>query len=228
MDYRKKFGEKGKIFFDRVFSILIQDESYLKIALAKLLLTPVRKGITDRIDDYLWSSVNEYFKQKDPSFPDTKTIKRLFQTKAQFLRYHQNFKIDDVLNFYPGYGYIMGDKTFADQAINMYSTMVYKKRSDRSIKTSKKRIAPESLISQFEKEKNINLDKIDTHSFPGKRLRGELIVYLREKGKIPYKVIAEIPFFSDIKSIYLGRLCCQTKKRLLSQNIHTKKSKSHH
>ncbi|MCP5102520.1 MAG: hypothetical protein GY950_04035, partial [bacterium] len=50
MYFRKSIGHKGPVFRDRYKSILVQDGSYLKLALGYVLLLPVREKIVEKAD----------------------------------------------------------------------------------------------------------------------------------------------------------------------------------
>ncbi len=57
------------------------------------------------------------------------------------------------------------------------------------------------MLWEFEKMKNIKIDDINNTTQKGKRLRGELLVYLKEKAGLKYKEIGEIEIFGDFLEI---------------------------
>ncbi|MCK4524151.1 hypothetical protein KAU15_04415, partial [candidate division WOR-3 bacterium] len=58
---------------------------------------------------------------------------------------------------------------------------------------------PQKVIKQFEKEYHIKLKKINTHTHKGKKLRGELLIRLKENAGLTFKEIAKIDIFQDLK-----------------------------
>lgn len=58
--YRRKHGGKGYVFQNRFKSTLIQDDSYLRLAILYLLQNPVRAGLAAKCEEYPWSSAGEY------------------------------------------------------------------------------------------------------------------------------------------------------------------------
>ena len=58
--YRRKHGGKGYVFQNRFKSTLIQDDSYLRLAILYLLQNPVRAGLVANCIEYPWSSAGEY------------------------------------------------------------------------------------------------------------------------------------------------------------------------
>jgi len=218
MYYRKQFGGKGVVFYDRYFSALIQNRDYLKTAIAFVLLTPVREGFVDQIDEYLWSSAGEYFRKKHSGIVDAEFIKELFGSKARFFRYIQSQSGKELPQFRSQSGYIIGEKSFLEEAVEKYNEFT---AADGAVGLStKKKVekehfeSPEQVMSRFEQERGIELDKLDLHTYKGKRLRGELLVDLKEKAGLTYPLISKISLFHDLKVASLGRIYQEAKKRL--------------
>lgn len=59
------------------------------------------------------------------------------------------------------------------------------------------------ILYEFEKANRINIDDVDTRTARGKRLRGELLVHLKERAGLKYKEIGELDIFSDLSIISL-------------------------
>ena len=68
------------------------------------------------------------------------------------------------------------------------------------------------MFYEFKKIHNIEADNLDTTTYYGKRLRGNLLVYLKEKAGLKYNEIIKFVIFSDIKRHSLGRMYRDTKK----------------
>jgi REP element-mobilizing transposase RayT len=220
MYYRRRFGGKGIVFYDRYFSALIQNEDYLKKTIAHVLLTPHREGIVEQIDEYLWSSAAEYFRKKKSEIVDSDFVKELFGSRAKFLHYHQSQTGKELPRFRCKHGYIIGEKSFQDEAVKRYKEFIAAgglPGSGMKIKRDEKMFeSAEQVMSRFETEKGIKLAELDLHSYPGKRLRGELLIHLKEKAGLTYPEVGKIPLFQNLKVVSLGRLYQEAKKRLAS------------
>jgi len=73
----------------------------------------------------------------------------------------------------------------------------------------------EKIIMEFERMKGINIDDIDTTRHEGKRLRGELLVYLKENAGLKYKEIGEFDIFGDLSFVSLRSIYRNMKKNHL-------------
>ncbi|NIM84465.1 MAG: hypothetical protein GTO20_37205 [Candidatus Aminicenantes bacterium] len=221
MYYRKQFGGKGVVFYDRYHSALIQNQDYLKAAIAFVLLTPMREGVVEQIDEYLWSSVSEYFRKKHSGVVDVESVNRLFGSKTKFFRYIQSQLGKELPRFRSKTGYIVGERSFLDEAVKKYKDFMAAGGSaglNAVTKVEKKHFeSPEKVMNRFELEKGIELDKLDLHTYKGKRLRAELLVYLKERAGLTYPRISKIPLFHDLKVASLGRIYQEAKKRLQKQ-----------
>ncbi len=72
----------------------------------------------------------------------------------------------------------------------------------------------EKIYMEFEKMYDIKVENIDTTTHSGKKLRGELLFNLRDRGGLTYKEIIKIDLFGDMKLHSLGQLYKRTKLRL--------------
>ena len=59
------------------------------------------------------------------------------------------------------------------------------------------------ILCEFERTKRISIDDVDTRTIEGKRLRGELLVQLKERAGLKYKEIGELDIFGDLSIISL-------------------------
>ena len=71
----------------------------------------------------------------------------------------------------------------------------------------------EKVVWEFEKMKNIKIDDINTTTHDGKRLRGEFLVYLKEKAGLKYKEIGEIEIFGDLSFVSLRSIYRNMKRK---------------
>jgi REP element-mobilizing transposase RayT len=228
MYYRRQFGGKGVVFYDRYHSALIQNQDYLKRAIAFVLLTPMREGVVEQIDEYLWSSAADYFKKKHSGVVDVEFINQLFSSKAKLFRYIQSQLGKELPRFRSKAGYILGERSFLDEAVKKYRDFMAAgsyASLNADMKVEKRHFeSPEKVMRWFELEKGIELDHLDLHSYKGKRLRAELLVYLKERAGLTYPRVSKIPLFHDLKVASLGRIYQEAKKRLQTQAKESKKA----
>ena len=59
----------------------------------------------------------------------------------------------------------------------------------------------------------IKIDRIDTGTWEGKRLRGELLMLLKDKAGLKHREISDIVIFSDLSFSSLRRLYRISKER---------------
>jgi hypothetical protein len=91
----------------------------------------------------------------------------------------------------------------------------------------------ERVFWEFESMREIKVDGIDTGTWEGKRLRGELLILLKDKAGLKSREISEIDIFSDLSFSSLGRLyriskerrsndknCCAEKKKSQLISMH--------
>ena len=61
--------------------------------------------------------------------------------------------------------------------------------------------------------RGIKVDRIDTGTWEGKRLRGELLILLKDEAGLKYREISDIDIFSDLSFSSLRRLYRISKER---------------
>ncbi len=210
--YRGKNGGRGYVFQDRFDSTLIQDEEYLLASIPYVILNPVKANLVDKFDKYFWSSGSLYFSGKK-SFIDSEFIEGLFSSKDNFYKIMQSYQEPKYKVLRTKFGQLSGDKNFINKAEKKYD-----RRKSESVKNNKRSddqfFEPvEKIIYEFEHKHEIKLDKIDTCSINGKKLRGEFLVLLKELSGLKYKEIKEFDLFSDLSFSSLGSLYFHTKKR---------------
>jgi hypothetical protein len=75
----------------------------------------------------------------------------------------------------------------------------------------------ERVFWEFESMRGIKIDQIDTGTWGGKRLRGELLILLKDKAGLKYREINDIVIFSDLSFSSLRRLYRISKERRREQ-----------
>ncbi len=120
--YRNRHGGKGPVFHDRYYSAVIQDREYLKKAITYILMTPVREGIAETADEYLWSSTHAYFEQKESDLVDLEYMRRLFGRRIKIFHSQTGpVGLDAELPVVKSKeGHIIGKKVFLKEAVEKY------------------------------------------------------------------------------------------------------------
>ena len=213
--YRKKIGGYGYVFQGRYKSTLIQKETYLKMSILYLYLNPVRAGIVANPFKYPWSSIKDlYSTQKDNKHTNHKFVEELFGSRTNLINSLNNWMNKELPINKTRFGNFLGDNKLIPKSTNLYD----RRKKDKT--NYKKRIFDQyfkdatQIISEFEVEKGIMLDEIDFVSLEGKRLRGELLIRLKDEGGLKYWEISAYPWYASLKYHSLGQLYKRAKERL--------------
>ena len=204
--YRKQAKGKGYVFQNRFKSTLIQDTSYLQMAIAYVLRNPIRAKISTRYDKYKWSSGQYYFTNKKNIIIETDFVNDLFGDKSDLDGMVKSIKTDELPVIKTKYGHIMGKKNFLEIALKKYN-----RRKERA-STERKRVDDryfepvEKMYQEFEKQHNVSIYDIDIRTFRGKKLRSELLVLLKDLGGLKYSEIIKLDVFSDLQLNSLGSI----------------------
>ena len=215
MNYRKMTGEQGYVFQGRYKSTLIQADAYLLKAIRYVLLNPVRAGLVEKFDNYLWSSTNQYFSGKSSETVDNQFVEKLFTGKKNFLEFMALYPAEELMPRHTRYGEILGDKEFEESAFEKYDRRKVKpsigwKRVDDQDPIFN---PVEKVIWEFEQEIGRPIQEIDVSTYEGKRLRGELLIRLKDIAVLKYGEIIEIPPFDNLKLPSMGKLYRDAKAR---------------
>ncbi|MBM7562978.1 REP-associated tyrosine transposase [Fusibacter tunisiensis] len=92
--YNKRYHRVGHLFQGRFTSVEVEDEDYFRTALRYIHQNPLRANATAYIDQYKWSSYNEYVLK--PYFCNVDFTLNLFpdqgaKNKEAFYAYHRTF-----------------------------------------------------------------------------------------------------------------------------------------
>jgi len=219
MYYRKSVGGVGYVFQKRFKSTLIQDEEYLVQAIAYVLLNPSRAGIVKDCTQYIWSSGNHYFSKEYTGIVDTGFVEELFGSRNSFIDALNQLEGQDLPTIETRYGEYLGTVKFLEQAVekfdrrkNLYGDEM-KRVNDRFFEPVEK------IIWEFERKIGYPIEEIDITRHEGKRLRGELLVRLKDLGGLTYGEINKIPPFNNLKQNSMGKVYLDSKKRLQSKKV---------
>lgn len=211
--YRKGMGGQGYVFQSRFVSTFIQDEAYLKMAILYVLQNPVNARIVPDSRQYPWSSVKLNDAKSDLGWLDVEFVRELFGGSEQLDESLQTKKVEKLQTLKTRFGPFLGDDSFVEKAMERYEL------SGRPDAEKRKRqddfsFEPESKVTrEFEKAMGVNLDRLDTKSTAGKRLRAELLVRLRDLAGMKFREIAELPVFSDLHYLSLAHIYQNHKRR---------------
>jgi len=211
--YRKLNGGKGYVFQGRFKSTLIQDDSYLRMVIAYVLLNPVKAGIVGHITEYIWSSASCYFSDKPSEIVDSNFVNELFVNKSQFFEYIQLWGSKELPIRKTEFGEILGEKGFLDEALEKFDRRGQlenegvKRIDDRYFEPEEK------VIWEFENKHGLKLEEMDVGCYRGKRLRGELLVLLKDLAGLKYTEIMELPIFRELLVTSLPKLYRDAKRR---------------
>ncbi|MCK5057879.1 MAG: transposase [Candidatus Aminicenantes bacterium] len=214
--YRMLVSEKGYVFQSRFKSTLIQDDSYLKTAIGYVLLNPVRAGIVPDFRDYPWSSANHHFSKQITQIHgivDSEFVNKLFESEREFLTFVTTMDSTELPVRQSRYGGLLGGKNFLETAISRFD------RRERNFGDGMKRIDDnrfepiEKIIMEFEKKIGVTIDELKVNTVNGKRIRGELLVRLKDLGGLKYSEISLMEAFADLKLSSLPKLYKDAQKR---------------
>ncbi len=206
--YRRIEGGRGYVFQDRFMSTLIQDDSYLKMSILYVLLNPVRARIVLNPFSYNWSSINEYFsKDKDNSekivggdFVEGLFVNKKNLTEGLNAWIQRDLPVEKTVS-----GQILGAVDFKNKAGRLFKSRSNEERRENPI-GNKKFQAVSEIIREFEERNGVDLQNLNFISFSEKRLRGRLLVLLKDKGGLTYSEILRFPVFKSLKFSSLGQI----------------------
>jgi REP element-mobilizing transposase RayT len=215
MYYRRRFGGQGYVFQSRFKSTIIEDDSYLIQSIIYTLQNPVRAGLVSRANHYIWSSAHCYFSHELSPLVDTRYINELFGSKDGLFDTCDSMGRKELCIIKSEYGEVLGSSDFINNALDKYDRR--QRPTEQSIGSQRRDelyYAPvEQIIQEFQSRNGIDLYAIDTRSREGQRLRGELLVKLKEGAGLTYKEIAGIEIFKNLKFSTLRSMYRNKKSR---------------
>lgn len=212
--YRMKKGGKGYVFQDRYKSMIIQNDSYLLLALAYVLNNPVRAGLVNNFKEYSWSSWNLYFNDTPNEIVDNKFVEELLGNRQNLINFvNDNAGLEKLPVVTVDIGTIVGGEAFVIKALEKFNRRSGKESLENRRMDDKYFEPLEKIIMEFERKYKINYLDIDTRTHAGKRLRSELLVNLKENAGLKYQEIKKIDIFSDVSINSLGAMYKRYKER---------------
>lgn len=98
--FNRKYLRNGVLFGERYKSEAIEDERYLFSLVRYIHQNPRKAGMVDKLEDYKWSSYNEYINPNNNSLTDTLFILNRFSQETSkaielFKEFHQKICNED-------------------------------------------------------------------------------------------------------------------------------------
>ena len=121
MYYRKMNGGKGYVFQSRFKSTIIEDDSYLIKSIEYLLQNPVRAGIVTDAENYIWSSVQYYFSNKETKMIDAEFVNQLFGSKRNLLSDLSTSGKNELPVRITKHGEVLGSDSFLKLALRKHN-----------------------------------------------------------------------------------------------------------
>jgi len=206
MFFRRWEKSSGYVFQNRYKSTLIQDPSYLKTSIGYILRNPLKSKVSTMYDKYKWSSGYLYFSKNKNEIIDTSFVNDLFQSKSQLNKLVYSLEKTELPVVKTKFGEVLGNEDFLDIALSKYNRREETHSSDRKRIYDKYFEPIEKIYKEFEDKHSISVDRIDIKTFNGKKLRGELLVLLKDQGGMKYVDIIKLDIFSDLKFSSLGSI----------------------
>jgi REP element-mobilizing transposase RayT len=211
--YRRRTETQGYVFQSRYYSSLVQDESYLTQVIRYVLLNPVKAGLTASALSYPWSSAGSYFSKKSPDWLAAGFVEGLFRSRQGLADVLSGPADEPLPLLKTRLGPIVGGEDFLEKAESKFNRRKTPRDDKRMRLDDRFFEPPEKVIQEFESRHKIKIEKIDKTTHSGKRLRGELLVWLHDLAAMKYAEIAELPLFMDLRLKSLGHLYKNAKRR---------------
>ncbi len=221
MAYRKLNGGKGYVFQGRYKSTLIEKDAYLLQSIAYLLRNPVRAGIVQNAEHYIWSSINAYYSKEDDDIVDVKFVNGLFGTKKELMNLIHKFGIKELPVIIEKYGEVLGSSDFRKMALEKYNRRTRpSSQSKGNQRKNELNFDPvKKIIWEFERISGVKVDEIVINTLEGKRQRGKLLVMLKDAAGLTYKEISRFEIYGDLKFSSLREIYRSVKLKKLKVNV---------
>jgi REP element-mobilizing transposase RayT len=207
-DYRRRHGGAGYVFQGRFKSTLIQDDSYLIMAISYVLANPVRARLAEDFLDYPWSSAGGYFKSDLLGRVDHAFVEALYGTRTTLYEQVRSWqgRKSDLPIIHTEMGPVMADET----GVGVLKERFERRSGQESLERKRKDDFGFEPIAKIYQEfcamHEVDLDKIDFDTRHGQQLRRELLLHLKDRGGLKYREIARLPDFAGVKMNSLGSL----------------------
>ncbi len=147
---------------------------------------------------------------------------QLFSGKEDFLGFMELNPREELLPRVTKYGEILGDKDFEKYAFEKFDrrkkkpSIGWKREDDQDPIFN----PAEKVIWEFEQKIGKPVEELEISTYEGKRLRGELLVRLKDNAGLKYSEIIAIPPFDNLKLPSMGKLYRDAKARKQKGETH--------
>lgn len=93
----KRYKRHGSLFQHHTKAVLISSNNYLLSAAAYIHQNPVMSGLVDKLEDWIYSSYQDYIGMRKGSLPDTEIIRTRFSSAKEFIEFSNQRISDDDL-----------------------------------------------------------------------------------------------------------------------------------
>ncbi len=99
--HNNKYGRTGHLYQNRFNSEVVETEGYFKTVLRYIHRNPINAGMISKLEDYHWSSYNQYLKDFDEmgTYIDTDFVKDYFPDKLGFIDFMKTANTDNCLEY---------------------------------------------------------------------------------------------------------------------------------
>ncbi|MGB3340083.1 MAG: transposase [bacterium] len=219
MYYRKRYGGRGYVFAHRFKSTLIQNDNYLKVAIAYVILNPVRGGIVSEPFAYNWSSIHEYYSGNCSRIIDNVFVENLYGSIEDMTDFIMTYTGKNIKTIDTRAGKIIGDKRFVKRAMSKFERRKTRKYSKRKRLDDYVFEPLEEIIGRFEHDKGIKISGIDVTTSTGKELRAELLILFKDRAGLKYSQIIDHPLFKPLKYTSLSTIYKRYRKKFMTRWI---------
>ena len=94
----KRYQRHGSLFQHHTKAVLLSSDNYLLTAAAYIHQNPVVSGLVDNLEDWTYSSYQDYIGIRDGSLPKTEIIKNQFSSLKEFIEFSNQSICDDDLD----------------------------------------------------------------------------------------------------------------------------------
>jgi REP element-mobilizing transposase RayT len=214
--YRKKHGGRGSVYDGRFKSTVIEDDNYLLQAIRYLFLNPVRARLVSNPFNYHWSSCRTVLNSTQ-TITNNSILTTHFTDIKQFADWLNQDNPSELETSTDPWGRTLGSQKFRFTSLKLSNRRKCETTDD---KTPGKRLNRKinainagEIITIFVTENKITEKTLTERNWTASRLRGKLILLLRDEHGLKFSEIHCLKPFRNFSRSTLTSLYHHTKKR---------------